>query len=157
MGDYRSLRFMGFYLHEKDGYESAQKVVAREIKDRKPDEGVKAGYAPDPKFQESASKFRDDHKAFGGELIARAEKGARVEYIELLTLARAEKLYTATISGPRQSFLQANLAEGHNPYGKRSGLSMTEQVARLTGMESPIEKTAAHILKSPSAGITVQF
>lgn len=149
--DYKALRFMGYYVHEKGPYESALATATAEIESRK------SGNASDETFKIAAQKFHDDHKLFGEGLIARAEKGERVEHIELLTLARAEKLYATTVVDGRQSKLHENLADGFNLRGKQNGLSMTERVARLTGMESPIEKIPAHLRAHPSSGVTISL
>ncbi len=135
---YKDLRFQGFYLHDEDGYRKALAIVTVQNDDSKdhlrppPDNAEARRY---DQYKKDVSKFGDEYKQVGDELLKDAKAGRKVEPAAIKTLERAEYLYSqANAVGPKTAFNAAqNLEKGKGPGGH--GFSLAKQVRDAAGLE----------------------
>ncbi|MFA5592860.1 MAG: hypothetical protein WC989_06075 [Micavibrio sp.] len=133
--DYRDLRFLGYYVHEERGYQSALNAIREEMEARKPDKLAPAGYQPGEKFAKAVSSFGDDYRAYGDGLLERAGEGKTVTRQEIEILAKAERLFAlAYPQGLEQAWRNVALLDrGRNM--SNTGQSLTERVSRAAGVD----------------------
>lgn len=133
---YKDIRFYGQYLHESAGFESALRIVRKEMSERLPDKEAPGGYAPDATFKKEVSRFGDDFREFSRALRTRASDGKPVSEAEIKTLERAESLYAqASAVGPGVASHRLSMLEAGRNAFEGTGMSDSRLVRKLTGLD----------------------